>query len=379
LLAISEPLLVAGWMLWLFGARVQVTESTNDARVRVDEASRVLAASRAGRVARVLVEVGDRVQPGTLLITLDDRETAVALDRARDHLASLDVVVKQREREVRTEREALEALERAAGAASSEARARVDAAVAEAQLAEAQLAEIESLEQVQVASASELRRGRAEAAKSRAAARERRSASSFTRLDADRQALDRLARIVALERELSTLLVERTDARGQIDTLEVELETHRVRAPMAGIVGELAAVERGSWIDRGEPLGAVVPDGELEIEARFSATQAVGRIRAGQPARLRLAGFPWAQYGSVAAEVRTVGQEPRDGAIVVELSIERVPSTITLEHGLPGSVEVELERVTPASLLLRAAGRRLTGTGDALEATAGGPSALGSP
>nr|MCH9685310.1 hypothetical protein [Deltaproteobacteria bacterium] len=67
------------------------------------------------------------------------------------------------------------------------------------------------------------------------------------------------------------------------------------------------------------------------------------------------------------ARVQTVGHEPRDGAIVVELSIEYVPSTITLEHGLPGSLEVELERVSPASLLLRAAGRRLTGAGSAPE------------
>ncbi len=381
-LAILAPLLLTGWTVWLFMARVQVTESTEQANVRVDEVSRVLAASRAGRVARVLVDVGDRVEAGALLVTLDDRETALALERARDHLSSFDVVASQRRREVRAERDALEALERAAGAATNEARARVDAAVAEAHLAEDQLAELESLQEVNVASASELRRGQAEAAKRRATTRERRSASSFTRLDADRQALDRISRIIAIESELSTLEVDRSEAQGRIEALEIELERHRVRAPVAGVVGELARVERGAWIDRGEPLGAIVPQGTLEIEARFAPSQAVGRIREGQPARLRLSGFPWAQYGSIEAQVRTVGQEPRDGTIIVELSIERVPPTITLEHGQPGSLEVELERVSPASLLLRAAGRRLTGSGAEAQSTGedrAQPRALESP
>jgi membrane fusion protein (multidrug efflux system) len=376
---ILAPLLLAAWTTWLFAAQVEVTSLSEDARVRVDAVSREIAASRSGRVASVRVALGDRVEAGTLLVELDDRETNLALDRARSRLSSVDGVIVQRERAVSAEREALEALERAAGAAADEARARVDAAVAEARFAESQLAESESLGREQIVSESELRRTRAEADKQRATTRERRSASAFARLDADRQVRDRLARIVAIEGEIAVLEVDRTEARGEISSLEAELEQHRLRAPVTGIVGELAEIERGAWIDVGERVGAIVPEGELEVVARFEPSQAVGRIRPGQPALLRLTGFPWAQYGSVEARVEKVAREARGGAIVVELAIEQVPPTITLEHGLPGSLEVEIERTSPASLLLRAAGRRLTGSGAPPQPAPAEPAAPGDP
>jgi membrane fusion protein (multidrug efflux system) len=93
--------------------------------------------------------------------------------------------------------------------------------------------------------------------------------------------------------------------------------------------------------------------------AEFSAAQAVGRIRPGQSARMRVAGFPWTAFGTLHAVVAHVAAEVRDGRVRVELAVERrsVPQ-IVLRHGLSGSVEIELERVSPATLAWRAAGRR---------------------
>jgi membrane fusion protein (multidrug efflux system) len=87
---------------------------------------------------------------------------------------------------------------------------------------------------------------------------------------------------------------------------------------------------------------------------------AVERIRPEQPARLRLHGFPWTQYGTVPARVTDVGNEASGGLIRVELALRPDPrSSIPVAHGLPGTAEVEVERVTPAVLVLRAAGRYL--------------------
>ena len=78
-------------------------------------------------------------------------------------------------------------------------------------------------------------------------------------------------------------------------------------------------------------------------------------------ARLRLQGFPWTQYGSIAATVESVGSEVRDGRVRVELAIDpHNHTTIPIQHGLPGSVEVQVEQVSPATLALRAAGRLVT-------------------
>jgi membrane fusion protein (multidrug efflux system) len=53
-----------------------------------------------------------------------------------------------------------------------------------------------------------------------------------------------------------------------------------------------------------------------------------------------------------------VAGEVRDGAVRVEMTIDaNSVSRIPLQHGLPGSVEIEVERATPWMLLLRHAGR----------------------
>jgi len=97
----------------------------------------------------------------------------------------------------------------------------------------------------------------------------------------------------------------------------------------------------------------------LKLIADFLPEVAVGRIRPGQQASMRLHGFPWLQYGVLRAEVTGVASEIRKGLLRVELSID-VPQTsdIPLIHGLPGDVEIELEQISPASLTLRVAGRR---------------------
>jgi membrane fusion protein (multidrug efflux system) len=107
--------------------------------------------------------------------------------------------------------------------------------------------------------------------------------------------------------------------------------------------------------------------------AEFAPSQAVGRIAPGQRARVRLEGFPWAQHGTVPGSVSQIGSEMRDGRIRVELALDAARSPIPLRHGLPGTVEVEVERVSPALLVLRAAGKLLE------DEPAGAPTATPTP
>jgi hypothetical protein len=87
---------------------------------------------------------------------------------------------------------------------------------------------------------------------------------------------------------------------------------------------------------------------------------ALGRVQTGQPALLRLDSFPWTQYGSLAATVASVASEVRDGRVRVELMVASEPTArLPLQHGLRGTVEVEVEQAAPATLVLRAAGQLL--------------------
>lgn len=80
-----------------------------------------------------------------------------------------------------------------------------------------------------------------------------------------------------------------------------------------------------------------------------------------QAAELRLDGFPFTQYGSLRTTVTSVAAELRDGRVRVELALADAHVNVPLQHGMPGSVQVEVERTLPAILALRAAGQRFTG------------------
>ena len=58
-----------------------------------------------------------------------------------------------------------------------------------------------------------------------------------------------------------------------------------------------------------------------------------------------------------------MASEARDGLLTVELDLLNLTARrIPLQHGLTGQVAVEVERVSPAFLVLRAAGKLLGGS-----------------
>jgi multidrug resistance efflux pump len=111
--------------------------------------------------------------------------------------------------------------------------------------------------------------------------------------------------------------------------------------------------------------------GNSKLTADFPLT-ALAHVRPGQPARLYLNGFPWTRYGTIPTTVTSVSSRIHDGQAQVELAIspDSVPP-IPLQHGLTGTVEIEIERVSPATLVLRAAGQ--------LAASRGSPDSRDSP
>jgi membrane fusion protein (multidrug efflux system) len=145
-----------------------------------------------------------------------------------------------------------------------------------------------------------------------------------------------------------------------IERLKHEIHRRIIRAPASGRLGETASLQAGQFVREGDKLGAIVPDGGLRAIAEFAPSSALGRVQPGQRARLRLDGFPWTEYGQLEATVSRVASEPRQGVVRVELIVhsESAP-LIPLQHGLPGQIEIAVERASPVEIALRAAGRLL--------------------
>jgi membrane fusion protein (multidrug efflux system) len=188
------------------------------------------------------------------------------------------------------------------------------------------------------------------------------SALEVSRLEREQRTRDseQRGRGEDLRREVAALEGEQARTGAFIESLDHEIERRTVRAPITGRVGELGTFRSGSFVHEGERLAVVVPHGRLRAMGEFTPEGALGRIRPGNAARLRLRGFSWMQYGTVPAVVTRVASELRDGRVRVELELRPDPaSVIPLQHGLPASVEVDVEQTTPCRLTLRAAGTLL--------------------
>jgi membrane fusion protein (multidrug efflux system) len=180
--------------------------------------------------------------------------------------------------------------------------------------------------------------------------------------DLESRGQDRLAQIARLKRDIADLEGARARAQAAANRIGHEIEERSIRAQVSGTVAELAAIRPGSVVGPGTRIATIVPDGDLKVVAYFSAPAALGRIQAGQPARVRLVGFPWTQYGSAPARVTSVAGETQDGTIRVELALDdrtTTAPTIPLQHGLPADVDVEVERASPAHLVLRSVGTQM--------------------
>jgi hypothetical protein len=133
---------------------------------------------------------------------------------------------------------------------------------------------------------------------------------------------------------------------------------------MAGMAG----MPDMSWLEGLSGMeGAVLPLKE-KIVAYFPAPIALGQIQPGQRARVIVDGFPALVYGDVPGVVVRVGTEVIDQQVQVDLELEVPPAAIPLRHGMTARVQVEVNRASPAGLMLRS-----------LSALLAGPQATASP
>jgi membrane fusion protein (multidrug efflux system) len=207
---------------------------------------------------------------------------------------------------------------------------------------------------------SERKRAVAEAEQRRAVAAAQQESLKRMGLDRRLEQSEKRALLAELDRQVADLEGKLTAIDATVARLEHEMGLHQIRAPVGGRLGEVVPLQPGTVVEKGARLGAIVPKGEVRVVAEFAPTEALGRVRPEQQAKLRLEGFPWVQYGSVPATVVEVADETQNGKIRVELVVDRSRAfPAPLQHGLPGTLEVAVERISPAALVLRGAGRAL--------------------
>ncbi|HEY0683277.1 MAG TPA: HlyD family efflux transporter periplasmic adaptor subunit [Steroidobacter sp.] len=359
---LAAALLVA-WLCWLSLANVTTYELSMSARLEVAQAAHPISALLPAKILSTSVRLGKRVEAGEVLVEFDASSERLRLEEEEARLRSIPPQLQALEKQLADEENAAAQAQRVTSSAVEHARARYQEALATASFADENSRRLSQLSASGRVAEIEVLRARSEAVKARSAA----DALSFEikRLEADAygKASERSASLEGLRREVAELKGESELATATIARLRQDIEKHIIRAPVAGVIGEAPQLDVGAFVDEGGVLGSVVPSGNLRVVAEFVPEQVMGRVTPGQSARMRLDGFPWAQFGTLALRVERMASEIRNGRIRVELVPEPGQDPRMLQHGLPGSVEVAVERTTPLVLALRAAGQRLAQSG----------------
>jgi adhesin transport system membrane fusion protein len=350
------------WTGWFFLSGVTVFEVSRQARLESGAAPREVAAAQSGRLATASLAVGRPVRAGDVLVEFDAASDVL---RAGEEAARLSAYPAKTEA-LRREIAALEAADiddqRAAQAGIQSAKARVREAAGAADFAADNARRQRTQASAGGVAEIEALRAAADAGKA-ASVRDALAADARkTELDALTRSRQAQAQIEDLKRTLASLDSDAAASRSAASRLTLEIENRTVRAPVDGVIAEALPLKAGAYVAEGQKLATIVPSGGLIIVAQFNPASALGRVKPGQRARLRLDGFPWTQFGSIDARVVGVAGEIRDGGLRVELAASPSPAQAAmLRHGLTGQVDIGIESVSPALLLLRAAGQAVSG------------------
>jgi multidrug resistance efflux pump len=344
--------LMVGWGLWMSLAQVEVQEQAQSARIVAEGAAR-LSAPEAGVVSEVAVAVGQRVEAGQLLVSLEDSDLRLRVEAAEARVRELNARLAALGDEAAASAAGQVAGQQVLAADAATTDAQVEEAQAYAAEAEAERARVAALLARGAASRAELdsaeAEARASAARVQALLGARRGASAA-------RAAEGYAGDAARSRLIASgesIQAERAGAEAELERLRRDLNARSLRAPVAGIVVERPPLSPGQRVEAGALLVVLAPDGPRVVEASFDAERAIGRVMAGQEARVRVRAEGALAYRP--ATVLRVGGEARDGRVMVELALADT-SAASLTHGLVAEVIVTVDHRSPLEIAFDAAG-----------------------
>lgn len=348
------------WLGWFVLGRVTLYEVSSRARLEAAVTARDISPQGAGRLTASSLQIGRKVQAGEVVAELDATQEILELQEASARLQSLPAQIAAMNARIGAQAGAISADVGSSAAAIRSARAREEEAKVAADYAAEKDRRMRALGATGAIADIEAMRYATDARRARSARDALAADADKLQYEASLSRRQGEARVDELRQTLAALDAELVAARAASARLQAEIEAKRIRAPADGVIGQVQPVAAGAYVTAGQKLATIVPSGRLLIVAEFPTAHALGRLRPGQTARLRLDGYPWAQYGVVEARVARVAQEGRDGTLRADL--EALPSAqvrAPLRHGMTGAAEVAVETASPAELVLRAAGQWL--------------------
>ncbi len=255
--AAAIVLAAGGWYGYHWFTVGRYIVSTDDAYVHADATT--LATKVSGYVAAIGVADNSYVHAGDVIARIDDGDYRLAVDTARDKLATQQATVARIGKQIKAQRASVEQ--------------------AKAQLASARA--------VETRTESELKRQQDLAARQFASQQTLEQAQS-NRDQAVAAVQSAQAALDAAAANVDVLLAQQQEAARQQQELETTLAKAErdlsftvIRAPIDGVIGN-RAMQVGDYVQTGQRLASLVPLAAVYIDANFKETQ-LARLKPGQP------------------------------------------------------------------------------------------------
>jgi HlyD family secretion protein len=145
------------------------------------------------------------------------------------------------------------------------------------------------------------------------------------------------ARLRSAEQSVSVATADIKVVQAQIDDIDLRLARTAVKAPVSGVISaknaKIGAIASGN----GEPLFAIIRDGEVEMKADVTEADIV-KLAVGQPATVKLAGSDTIIEGKIRLIAPTVDPQTRLGKVHISLA-----DTKTARAGMYASTVITVE------------------------------------
>ncbi len=232
--------------------------STDDAYVKADLS--VISAKVSGNITAVPIKDNVTVRAGDTLAQIDDRDYKIAVDSARNKLATQNATIERLKRQAIAQQATIE-----------QAKAQLLSVKASLVRAIADFDRAQTLAQHEFGSQQKLDQARADRDQGQAAVK-----------SAEAAQLSAEANLTVLNAQVKEAEGVRAELQSSLDKALLDLSYTTVTAPFGGVIGN-KAVQVGQYVQPGTRLLSLVPLDTAYIEANYKETQ-LDRIRPGQPA-----------------------------------------------------------------------------------------------
>jgi membrane fusion protein, multidrug efflux system len=310
----------SGWFGYRWWTVGRFMVSTDDAYVRADNTT--LAAKVPGYVANVFVADNSFVHAGDVIAAIDDGDYRLAVDSAREKVATQQATVERFARQVVAQQ-----------ANVDQAKAQLVSALAGATRAKLEAARQQALAAKQYASQQALEQAVANRDQGDAGVKTAQAA-----LEAAQANVDVLK---AQQQEAARTLDELKTAQAKA---ERDLSFTTIRAPIDGVIGN-RAVQVGDYVQPAQRLASLVPLDAVYIDANFKETQ-LARLKPGQTVAVSVDALPGRSIDGTVTSV-----SPASGSVFSLLPPDNATGNFTkIVQRLPVRIRVPLS-VTGERLL----------------------------